>query len=115
MSTGIVTLKIDNAQMNDVGIYAAIAENIAGKDQTHCNAYVNQMPNIDRTPMVNPDAFRYLEQPIDKNKRPEIENVQPPKVIIPLSNVQLEEGQSVLLACKIEGMPRPKVCFKYIN
>jgi hypothetical protein len=101
--------------MNDVGIYAAIAENIVGKDQTQCNAYVNQMPNIDRTPMVNPDAFRYLEQQTDKNKRPEIENVQPPKVIIPLSNVQLEEGQSVLLACKIEGIPRPKVKFKLIK
>ena len=95
--------------MNDVGLYVAIAENIVGRDQTNCNAYVNQMPNIDRTPMVNHYAFRYLEQQTDKNKRPEIENVQPPKVIIPLSNVKLEEGQSVLLACKIEGIPRPKV------
>jgi hypothetical protein len=101
--------------MNDVGHYTAVAENIVGKDQTNCNAYVNQMPNIDRTPMVNPDAFRYLEQPSDKNKRQEVENVMPPKVIVPLSNVKLEEGQSVLLACKIEGLPRPKVLTQYFN
>lgn len=96
--------------MNDVGSYLAVAENEAGVDQTNCNAFIKQMPNIDRTPLVNPDAFRYLEQPAtEKPRRDDQENLRPPKVIVPLSNVKLEEGQSVLLACKIEGYPRPKV------
>ena len=33
----------------------------------------------------------------------------PPKVIIPLANVNLSEGQPVQLACKIEGLPKPTV------
>jgi hypothetical protein len=112
--TGIVTLTINDAHMSDVGNYIAIAENEVGADQTQCQAFINQMPNIDNTSMINPDAFRFLEQPHKVAKRPEeAENMRPPKVIVPLANVKLEEGQSVMLACKIEGYPRPKVLILY--
>ena len=37
------------------------------------------------------------------------ERLQPPKVIIPLSNIQLKEGETVLLIAKIDGYPKPKV------
>lgn len=88
----------------------AFAENEVGSDQTSCNVGVKEVPNIDSTPMVNPEAFKYLENhPQERPKHEETENLRPPKVIVPLSNVKLEEGQSVLLACKIEGYPRPKV------
>ena len=116
LSTGIVTLKINDAQMNDIGNYYAIAENEVGTDQTSCKAFIKQMPSIDRTPMVNPDAFKYLEQPVsDRSKKRETESMIPPKVIVPLTDVKLEEGQNVFLACKIEGSPRPKVNHKYIS
>ncbi len=112
ISTNVATLKIDNAQMNDVGSYIALAENIAGKDQTYCNVFVQQMPNIDQTPMVNPAAFKYLEGP-KAVRQPETdddnENLQPPKVIVPLQDLQLNEGEAVLLMCKIIGKPKPKV------
>ena len=112
LNTGVVTLKINDAQMNDIGSYYAIAENEAGADQTNCKAFIKQMPSIDRTPMVNPDAFKYLEQPVsDRSKKRDIESMNPPKVIVPLADVKLEEGQTVILACKIEGAPRPKVFF----
>ena len=108
--SGIVNLKIADSQVNDAGNYVAVAENEVGQDQTSCNATVKQMPNIDRTPMVNPEAFKYLEnQPMDRSNRDPNEKLFPPKVIIPLEDVKLEEGQGVLLACKIEGYPRPKV------
>lgn len=112
LNTGVVSLRISDVQMNDVGVYTALAENEAGQDRTSCNTFIKQMPNIDTTPMVNPDAFRYLEHPNQATsaRRPDQdEKLVPPKVIIPLSNVKLEEGQSVLLACKIEGHPRPKL------
>jgi predicted DNA-binding antitoxin AbrB/MazE fold protein len=112
LNTGVVSLRISDAFMNDVGTYTAVAENEAGQDTTSCQAAIKQMPNIDTTPMVNPDAFKYLEQPQPqsaRNKGNDAPQMQPPRVLIPLSNVQLEEGQSVMLACKIDGAPRPKI------
>lgn len=110
LNTGVVTLRISDAQTNDVGFFLAIAENEVGADQTSCNVSIKQIPNIDRRPMVNPDAFKFLEHPSHIQPRPdEAENLRPPKVIVPLSNAKLEEGQTVMLACKIEGYPRPKV------
>lgn len=98
--------------MNDLGTYVVLAENEAGRDQTFCTVFIQQMPNIDQTPMVNPEAFRYLDNP--QNRRPletddENENLQPPRVIVPLQDLQLTEGGPVLLVCKIEGKPKPKV------
>jgi hypothetical protein len=92
----------------------AIAENEVGADQTSCNVTIIKIPNIDRRPMVNPEAFKFLEQPHEKPRVEDIENLRPPKVIIPLSNAKLEEGQTVMLACKIEGYPRPKVIYNTI-
>ncbi len=113
ISSNVATLKIDNAQMNDLGTYVALGENIAGKDQTYCSVFVKEIPNIDQTPMVNPDAFRFLEGP--KFNRPtetddDNDNLQPPKVIVPLQDLELNEGEPVMLMCKIIGKPKPKVC-----
>lgn len=112
LNTGVVTLRISDTQINDVGFYTSIAENEVGADQTACTITIRQVPNIDRTPMVNPDAFRFLEQPTQaRPQKEEPDNMRPPKVIIPLSDAKLEEGQNILLACKIDGYPRPKVTF----
>ena len=103
--------------MNDVGSYLAYAENIAGKDQTHCSLFVKEMPSIDQTPMVNPDAFKYLEYTKPMTRPSETdddnENLQPPKVIVPLQDLQLNEGEAVLLMCTIIGKPKPKVKYFY--
>ena len=109
--TGIVTLKINEAQVNDIGNYSVIAENEVGMDRTNCAVSIRETPNIDNTPMINPDAFRYLESPnVDRKPASDDDTIKyPPKVIVPLTDVKLEEGQSVLLACKIEGLPIPKV------
>lgn len=96
--------------MHDAGSYTALAENEVGQDQTSCNAVIKQVPSIDRTPMVNPNAFRYLEHlPVERTPRDKVEQLTPPKVVVPLTNVKLEEGQSVVLACKIEGNPKPRL------
>lgn len=108
-NTGIASLKIDGAQSNDVGGYLVVAENPAGKDQTNCKVGVTLMPNIDQTPIVNPDAFRFLEHPAPQRRYEEPEKMAPPKVVIPLADVKLVEGQAIQLACKIEGVPKPKV------
>jgi hypothetical protein len=104
-------LKIDNSQINDIGNYAVVAENEAGRDETHCNVFVTQEPGIDQRPMVNPEAFRYLQpQAQHKPREVDVEPKIPPKVIVPLQNVKLQEGQNIFLACKVIGTPRPNVC-----
>ena len=111
LSSNIASLKIHNAQMNDLGSYMALAENEVGKDKTSCAVFVQEMPNIDQTPMVNPEAFRFLDQPVIR-KKPDAdfeEKAEPPQVIVPLQDLQLKEGENVLLVAKIIGRPTPKV------
>lgn len=111
LSTDIALLKISNALKNDIGNYLVLAENKAGKDQTFCKLYIKSSPNVDETPLVNPEAFRLLEavpvQPVDEDN--EKEKYFPPYVIIPLTDLTLIEGCGVRLACKIDGYPKPKV------
>ena len=113
MATNICTLKINNALKSDLGNYLVLAENKAGKDQTFCKIHLTLLPNVDETPLINPDAFKFLEAPPvkaspdddDKDK----ERYFPPNVIVPLENARLTEGDPVRLTCKIDGYPKPKV------
>lgn len=87
-----------------------VAENEAGKDETQCNVSVTSLPSIDEKAYINPEAFKYLEQPYTPTPElKELKELKPPKVIIPLTDEKLIEGQTILLACKIEGIPKPKV------
>lgn len=97
--------------MNDAGIYSVVAENKAGSDRTDCELFVVKDTSIDRAPIVDPNAFNYLNRPEPKRKEEE-EKRFPPKVIVPLSSTQVPEGKPILLACKIEGTPKPTVIRK---
>jgi hypothetical protein len=114
LNTGVAVLRIDSVQLNDIGEYLVVAENPAGKDQTQCRVEITLVPNIDQTPYVNPDAFKNLEKlPLVPKEEIDAE-MKPPKVIIPLTDVKLVEGQPIHLACKIEGIPRPRVIKLFI-
>ncbi len=114
-NTSVASLKIKNIQVNDVGSYAVVAENEVGRDETHCSVLIIQVSGIDQTPLVNPDAFRYLEQHAPrKSRNDDDEPMIPPKVIVPLVNVKLNEGQPVVLACKIQGYPKPNVIYNVV-
>lgn len=80
--------------------------------------FVTLMPNVDETPLVNPDAFKFLEAPLTKPDddldREKKEHYLPPRVIVPLSDVRIKEGENVLMICKIDGYPKPKVRKKQI-
>lgn len=110
LNSGVVSLKISDVQIGDTGHYTAFAQNKAGQDQTYCTVLVTEIPGVDSTSMVRPDAFKYLEAP-KESRRPDNEaaNYQPPRFVIPLANVILSEGQTIQLASKIEGHPKPKV------
>ena len=106
-------MRIDEAQKNDLGNYLVVAENKAGMDQTNCNLLITHTANIDETPLVNPDAFKFLEQPpttfVPNQNLEDAEKLIPPHVIIPLQDTQIKEGEPVLLVAKIDGYPKPKV------
>lgn len=116
LNSGVVSLRISDVQIGDTGNYVAFAQNKAGQDQTFCSVQVVEIPGVDRTPMVKPDAFKYLEGNKEP-KRPDREatHYQPPKFIIPLANVKIDEGQPFQLACKVEGAPKPRVTIEKHN
>lgn len=111
LNNGIATLKINNSLKNDIGDYLVHAENPYGQDQTSCKLLLNLMPNVDENSMVHPDAFKNLEK-VPEKQAPFMEQskmLMPPRVIIPLANVRIKEGEDFCLSSKIDGLPKPKV------
>ena len=85
------------------------AENIAGSDETSCNACVKDSPNVDEQQyIVDPEKYLKKRGPsIDEQEKEEIFN--PPKIIEPLANFKVYEGDDHRLVCKVDGYPKPKV------
>ncbi len=110
INTGVARLKISDANLNDAGLYSVLAENKAGSDHTDGQLLVLKDSSIDETPMVNQNAFNYLNRP-EAPRREDVEQLTPPKFIVPLSSAKVQEGKPILLACKIEGTPKPMVNF----
>ncbi len=113
IKTGVASLKINEAQPNDSGPYDVVVENVAGRDRTNANLIVDNSPSIDKSPIVDPSAFRYLNQPQTPTHKPnelaDASKMSPPKVVIPLKDVRVNEGQPATLITKIIGYPIPNV------
>ncbi len=108
----IATLKVENAQIHDLGNYTAHAENIAGEDQTACYVFVTEVPNVDSTAFVNPEAFKYLEQPPRaKPEKPDTHS-QPILEIGDIEDLECNEGETISFICKLKGVPKPTVWLK---
>jgi hypothetical protein len=101
----------------DIGLYTVVAENKAGSCRTACRISLDLVPNVDETPLINPDVFRFLEKPLDAQQKPSDsdderknrERYIPPHVIVPLADARINQGEAFVLACKIDGYPKPKV------
>lgn len=112
LKTGVASLKINEVQPNDSGVYEIVAENHLGSDRTNANLIVDNSPSIDKTPIVDPRAFRYLNQPQTQPHHPsesDDSKLSPPKVIIPLKDIRSNEGSSITFLSKIIGYPTPRV------
>lgn len=132
-SNGIATIRIEDTNVYDSGTFKIRAENFAGKAETGGVVYVNKMAGIDTRPVVDPDAFKYLPQPVYKpvepakpkatqpiTQRPSFsdpttEPLVPPNFVVGLpANCKLHEGETIKLNCQVEGNPKPSVsCFFY--
>jgi hypothetical protein len=113
LNTGVARLSIANCLLNDAGVYTVIAENKAGSDKTSGRLEVEKESIIDTTPIINPDAFNYLNRP-EQASRPrrapdDASKMTPPKIVVPLSDIQTIEGKPCRLVSKVEGNPKPTV------
>ena len=111
LQTGVASLKIPDAALHDTGSYEVVAENPVGRDSTRCNILVNHSPDIDKRPMVDPNAFKYIEAPSPQTRpRDELDaDSAPPIVIVPLSDAHVREGEPTTFQCKITGKPNPTI------
>jgi Immunoglobulin I-set domain len=99
-------LEILEARPEDQGVYTVRAVNPVGSDET--TAKLTIQPVSAKPQQVGP-----LELKAPKPKKEELQQMQPPKVIVPLENKEVKEGAPVLLKATITGKPTPDVRFYY--
>jgi hypothetical protein len=102
--TGIASLKINDANLDDAGKYEVKAENPVGKDETDSQLLVGHTAVLDETPNIHPDDFKNM-----RNKSTNNPLYVPPKFITPLENVKIDEGEDLVFLCIVDGYPKPKV------
>ena len=109
----LASLTINDIRPEDAGIYTCVAENNLGKDETSAQALILKTPNVDQNPIMNPEAFKNLNKPLDfpVDILPINEYFFPPKIIIPLRNMKCQEGADILFTCKVDGYPKPVVLY----
>ncbi|RMZ96018.1 Titin [Brachionus plicatilis] len=129
-SNGVASIRIEDSNVYDSGTYKIRAENIAGKAETGGVVYINKLAGIDIRPVVDPDAFKYLPQPVHKPVEPAkpktshasqpihrpsygdqpTEPMTPPNFVVGLpANSKMHEGETIKLSCQVEGNPKPSV------
>ncbi len=113
LKTCIATLKVNSANLADIGNYKCFAQNKAGQDETSAETFILKTPHIDERPYVNPELFKQLEKIPDKvpYDKDDSAKAKPPKFIIPLpAEHKVVNGDRMFLKSKVEGYPYPKVC-----
>ena len=104
-----MTLQILAARPDDQGTYTVRATNPSGSDETTCNLNIRPTASIDTRPFVQPDRFAQLELKAPPPTKEDMEQLEPPNVIVPLQSIQANEGSPVLLQSTIIGRPTPSV------
>ena len=93
----------------DDGNYVCKAQNPYGTDETFTKINVLEAPNIDETSNVDPQKYANLGSEKTPKDRDRKKHTVPPKVLIPLSDAVINEGEPILFLARIDGLPKPKV------
>lgn len=114
IGTKQVLLQINDLRPDDVGEYKVVATNPAGQASTQCKlGIIPDRRGVDNTPFIEPERFLNL-RPIPSKDRPENESNEPkrpPKVIVPLVDIDMEEQMPVVFVTTIDaGVPMASVC-----
>jgi hypothetical protein len=127
-SNGIVTIRIEDANVYDAGAFKIAADNIGGRAESACVINVNKAPVIDARPVIDPEAFKYIEPQKKEPTRPvhrpsasyqpdqpvSAQELVAPNFIVGLpANFKLHEGEPIKLSCQVEGYPKPTVIFSF--
>ena len=100
-----MTLEILNPTPSDQGVYTVRATNPVGTDET--TAKLSIRPST--TAGKQPDESGPLEVKAPPPTKEDMQQMQPPKVVVPLENAEVTEGAPVLLKATIVGKPTPTV------
>lgn len=111
INEGKCIFTITNVKKDDEGKFTLEARNPSGAAETSAFLKVKLVPTIDDTSYVNPDVFQQFEL----KKRPTAN--QPPesatnariKIVEPLKDLNLVEGNQVVFSCSIDAYPKPEV------
>jgi hypothetical protein len=125
VSTGVCTVTIEDVNVYDAGAFKIRAENAFGRAETAGVVYVNPTSGVDARPVVDPNAFRYLQpQQQQQQQQPHrsTAHVDPHQQDVPMGecvapnfvvglppNFRIHEGEPVKLVCQVEGHPKPTV------
>ena len=109
--TKTLTLQILTSRPDDQGVYTARATNPSGTVETTCKLTIRPTSSIDTRPFVQPELFANLELKAPAPTKEEMDNMEAPKVVVPLKSVLLTEGSPALLQATITGQPTPNVRF----
>lgn len=112
---GKAIFALSNAKLDDQGKYTLLARNTSGTASTSAYLKVKQVPHIDDTSYVNPDVFQQFElkkKPPSNQGPDNVDNARL-KIIEPLQDFNLVEGQQALFSCTVDAYPKPEVCLNY--
>jgi Immunoglobulin I-set domain len=107
----MLTLQILNARPDDQGTYTVRAVNPVGSDETTCKLTVKPEPK--KGPGAPPEQAVPLEVKAPQPKKEDLDQMEPPKVIVPLEHEKVKKGTPVLLKATITGKPTPTVSLLY--
>jgi hypothetical protein len=107
--TKILTLQILDARPEDQGTHTVRAVNPVGSDETTGKLTIKPVPSIEKQPFTKPEQLVPLEVKAPAPKKEDLQQMQPPKVIVPLQNEEVKKGAPVLLQATIVGKPTPNV------
>ncbi len=99
-------------------MYTVRAVNPSGTDETTGNLTIRPATAIAKRPSGQPDKAGPLEVKAPPPKKEDLTQMQPPKVIVPLTNEKVEKGSPVILKATIVGKPTPNVrhyCYMRID
>ncbi|CEF63978.1 Unc-89 [Strongyloides ratti] len=99
---GKITLKINNCDKNDEGLYVCSASNDIGNEVTNCNLFVKNKSN-DTKDLLSQSLYNEDSGILD-------EKVFPPKFTrTPLPNINIGEGKKLDVIVKAVGNPVPHI------
>lgn len=101
-----LTLQILDARPSDQGTYTARATNPLGTDETTAKLTIQPLTPAEAQTLAQPKP---LEIAAPQPTPEDLQKPQPPKVIVPLENVDVPKGSPVLLRATITGKPTPTV------